>query len=315
MVRKVALTGATGFVGTAVLPLLVHAGYHVSVLVRQPTLGQFAPAVQVVKGDLADLQALRALVEGADCVIHVAGAISALSRNGFFEANHEGVKAIFAAAESAGVQRFVHVSSLAARMPSLSPYAASKRAGEDFLKASQSKMAITILRPSAIYGPGDKATLPLLAALQKKIALIPSTATARFSLLHVRDFAEVICAVAASDVTGSFEIDDMSGGHSWAELAALNVQTSDLPKTVTYLPQFLITAIACVAEVVSFVTRKPSMITRSKVRELYHDDWVVQGPNWPRLKPIGLAEGLLETLEWYRSHGWLAPITKLQEIK
>ena len=311
MVLKIALTGATGFVGQAVLPALLTAGYNVSVLVRQPKLGQFAPEVRVVKGGLDDGQALRELVEGADCVIHVAGAISALSRDGFFNANLEGVKSIFAAAELAGVRRFVHISSLAARMPQLSPYAASKRAGEDFLKASKSKMAIAILRPSAIYGPGDKATLPLLAALQKKIALIPSTAAARFSLLHVRDFAEVICDVAASEATGSFEIDDMSGGHSWAELAALNVQSSGFPKTVTYLPHLLVAGIACLAESVSFVTRKPGMITRAKLRELYHAEWVVQGSNWPRARPIGLAVGLQETLEWYRSQGWLAPIAKL----
>ena len=313
MVGKVALTGATGFVGKAVLPLLLNAGFDVSVLVRQPKLGQFAPAVRVVKGDLEDTQALRDLVDGADCVIHVAGAISALSQKAFFKSNFESVKSLFAAAESAGVQRLVHISSLAARMPSLSPYAASKRAGEDFLKEQMRKMSIVILRPSAIYGPGDKATLPLLTALQKKVALIPSTAAARFSLLHVGDFAEVICTAAASDAVGSFEIDDMSGGHSWVELAALNAQSSGLPKMVTYLPQLFVSSIAVLAEAVSFVTRRPGMITRAKVRELYHENWVVQGPNWPRPNPIGLAEGLHETLEWYRSHGWLAPLAKSQE--
>ena len=133
--------------------------------------------------------------------------------------------------------------------------------------------------------------------------------------MHVRDFAEVVRSVAASEATGSFEIDDMSGGHNWTELAAINGQISGLPKRVTYLPQVLVTAIAVVAEAVSFITRKPGMITRAKVCELYHDDWVVQGQNWPRPKPIGLAEGLYETLEWYRSHGWLTPIAKSQENK
>ncbi len=309
MVRKVALTGATGFVGGAVLPLLLKAGYEVSVLVRQPKAGQFSNKVRIVVGDLGNPKALADLVDGADCVIHVAGAISALSREQLFKTNLEGVQAVFAAAETAGVGRFIHISSLAARLPALSPYAASKRAGEEFLQAVKSTMSITLLRPSAIYGPGDKATLPLLAALQNPIALIPGSAAARFSLLHVRDFASVIVAAVTRDAAGLFEIDDMSGGHNWAELSALNVQSSGLPKRIVYLPRWLLSAVAILVEAVSFITQKPGMITRAKLRELYHEDWVVQGPEWPRPHPIGLAEGLGETLEWYRSHGWLRPLT------
>ncbi len=313
MAHKVALTGATGFVGSAVVPALLASGFEISALVRKPKLGQFPEQVKLVKGDLENTKALADLVQGADCVVHVAGAISALSEAQFFKANLVGVKAIFQATEAAGIKRFIHISSLAARMPALSPYAASKRAGEDYLVAEKGDMAIVILRPSAIYGPGDKATLPLLAALQKSTAFIPGTAAARFSLLHVRDFAAVIAAAVTSDATGLFEIDDMSGGHTWAELAQVNVKISGLPKRLVYLPHSLLNIVALVVEAISFVRQKAGMISWAKLRELYYEDWVVQGQNWPRPNPISLAEGLGETLEWYRNHGWLKPNAKSQE--
>lgn len=313
MVCKVALTGATGFVGGAVVPTLLKAGFEVSVLVRKPKPEQFPKQVSVVAGDLEDPLALDQFVKGADCVVHLAGAISALSEAQFFKSNFCGVQLLFRAAEAAQIKRFVHISSLVARRPELSAYAASKRAGEDFLQSTHSKMEIAILRPSAIYGPGDKATLPLLAALQKHIAFIPGTADARFSLLYVRDFAEVISDFAANNATGFFEIDDLSGGYSWADLAHANVKISGLPKRIIYIPQAAVNIGAIFAEAWSIVSQKAGMISRGKLRELYYANWVVQGQNWPRPNPVGLAEGLGETLEWYRSHGWLKPIVKTQE--
>lgn len=313
MVRKVALTGATGFVGSAVVPVLLKAGFKVSVLVRTPKPEQFPEQVKVVAGDLEDPLALDQLVKGADCVVHLAGAISALSEAQFFKSNFSGVQLLFRAAEAAQIKRFVHISSLVARRPELSAYAASKRAGEDFLQSTHSKMEIAILRPSAIYGPADKATLPLLAALQKRVAFIPGAADARFSLLYVRDFAEVISDFVASDATGVFEIDDLSGGYKWADLAQANVKISGLPKRIIYIPQSAVNLVAIFAEAWSIISQKAGMISRGKLRELYYANWVVQGQNWPRPNPVGLAEGLVETLEWYRSHGWLKPIVKIQE--
>ena len=58
----------------------------------------------------------------------------------------------------------------------------------------------------------------------------------------------------------------------------------------------------------SRLARKPAMTTPGKVNELYHRDWTVSGESWPRAHAIPLAEGLAETLTWYRQHGWLPPL-------
>lgn len=308
MAKRIALTGATGFAGGPILKALLAAGHNATVLVRRPRENQFSSTVKVVVGGLDDLAALRDFVAGTDVVVHVAGAISAISEAEYFRVNFAGTKQLFEAAQAAGVKRFIYVSSLAARLPSISAYAASKRAAEDYLQSVPTKMKIVVLRPSAIYGPGDKATLPLLAALQKPVALLPGKASARFSLVHVADFASVVAEAIASKATGLFEIDDMAGGHSWAELAEINLKQSGTPQHVTYLPKILVSIVALGAEALTFFTGLPGMVNRAKVRELYHDDWVVQGRPWPRPSPIGLEKGLIETLSWYRQEGLLPPL-------
>ncbi len=308
MAMRIALTGATGFAGGPILKALLAAGHDMTVFVRRPRENQFSSNVKVVVGDLDDVAALQKFVLGADVVVHVAGAISAISEAEYFRVNYAGTKQLFEMAQAAGVKRFIYVSSLAARLPSISAYAASKRAAEDYLQSMSSKMAIIILRPSAIYGPGDKATLPLLAALQKRIALLPGKASARFSLVHVTDFAGVVADAVSSKTTGLFEIDDMAGGHSWAELATINLKLSGVPHHVAYLPKGLVSLVALGAEVRTFFTGLPGMVNRAKVRELYQEDWVVRGTPWFRSNPIGLQEGLAETLNWYRQEGWLPPL-------
>lgn len=305
---KIALTGATGFAGGPILSELLMAEHSVSVLVRQPKESQFDAAIKIIKGDLDDFEALKTLATGADVVIHVAGAISALNKNGYFKINFAGTQNVFAAAVAAKVKRFIFVSSITARKPELSSYAASKRAAEEFLISQKSKMEILILRPSAIYGPGDKATLPLLKVLQNTLAVVPGQRDAKFSLVHVRDFARVVASAAIGRQTGVLEIDDMQGEHSWQELADINRSMSGKPNRVTYLPRAIVDIAAIASELGSFFTGRSGMVNRGKVSELYHKDWVAQGAGWPRENPIGLAEGLAGTVTWYRANGWLPPL-------
>jgi nucleoside-diphosphate-sugar epimerase len=150
----------------------------------------------------------------------------------------------------------------------------------------------------------------LLAALQKRIAVLPGRASARFSLIHVDDLAQVIVSAVSSNHVGLFELDDMEQGHSWANLAAINAENSGLPQHIIYLPKALAFLIAVFAEVGATILNLPEMLNREKVRELYHDDWVVRGENWPRSNAISLSMGLHETLKWYREQGLLPQLTQ-----
>ncbi|MFO7854998.1 MAG: SDR family NAD(P)-dependent oxidoreductase, partial [Paracoccaceae bacterium] len=164
MSRLAALTGATGFVGGHVAAALAARGWRLRVLARRtPRLDLGATPLEVVAGDLADAAALEALAEGADAVIHVAGAVRARRRADFMAVNRDGAAALAAAvARRAPGARAVLVSSLAARAPEISDYAASKAAGEAaFAEACPDAV---VLRPGAGFGPGDRATLAVVRA-------------------------------------------------------------------------------------------------------------------------------------------------------
>jgi nucleoside-diphosphate-sugar epimerase len=305
---KIALTGATGFAGGPILRELLASGHSVKALVRRPKDGQFDGAVAVIKGDLNQLDALRDLMAGADVAVHVAGAISALDGNGYFKVNFAGTRNAFEAALSSGARRFINVSSITARNPELSAYAASKRAAEDYLETQNGKMEILTLRPSAIYGPGDKATLPLIQALQKSVAVIPGRRDSRFSLVHVGDFAAVVAQAVVSQEKGIREIDDQQGGYDWHALADANRALFGKPKRVVFLPRGLLHSVAMASEFGTKITGQSGMVNRGKVNELYHGDWVARTPGWPRANAILLADGLKETVTWYRANGWLPPL-------
>ena len=134
-----------------VLDAAVAQGHEVSALTRRPMPSR--AGVDWVSGSLGQRDALDRLVAGADAVIHVAGVISGRSAADFDRANVDGTQAMLDAARNAGVKRFVHVSSIAAREPELSLYGASKAKSEQLV--ANSGLPYAIVRPPAVYGPGD----------------------------------------------------------------------------------------------------------------------------------------------------------------
>ena len=188
--RLVAITGATGFLGRRLVGRLNVAGWRVRILARDPaaTAKWDDQAPEIVYGDLQDTNALSRLMAGTDAVIHAAGLIKARKRADFFSVNEAGARRI---AIAAGGRRLIHVSSLAAREPSLSDYAASKRAGEEAILAVAPGTA-TVVRPPAIYGPGDRETLSLFKAARGPVVLTPGRSRARIAIAEVDDVASVI---------------------------------------------------------------------------------------------------------------------------
>src|SRR5207248_7192113 len=147
--------------------------------------------VDWVLGDFDSRDALEWLVDEADAIIHVAGTITAPSAAAFEKGNVTGTLAMLAAATAGGVQRFVHVSSLAAREPKLSLYGASKAKAEELVQSSGLDWAI--VRPPAVYGPGDKETLELFKMARRGQIYLPPAG--KLSLIHVDDLADLLLAL------------------------------------------------------------------------------------------------------------------------
>jgi uncharacterized protein YbjT (DUF2867 family) len=297
-----ALTGATGFVGGHVLRHLIEVGHDVRALTRraQPP----AAHVEWIAGDLADGFALDRLVSGCSAVIHVAGVLNAPDRAGFETGNVAGTAATLKAATSAGVHRFVHVSSLAAREPKLSLYGASKSRSEEIVAASP--LPFAIVRPPAVYGPGDRETLDLFRMAAKGFVLLPPAG--RLSLIHVDDLARLLVTLAdpASESGLTIEPDDgQPHGYSHLEFGRmLGVAVGRKVRTIP-TPQPLLRLAAGFDRL---ARGKGAKLTPDRVAYFCHPDWVVS-PAYPApvlwAPRIDTIEGLDNTAAWYRAQGWL----------
>jgi nucleoside-diphosphate-sugar epimerase len=244
--------------------------------------------------------------------VHCAGAIRACSKEAFVQVNRDGtVRLAEAVVGQPRPPRLLLMSSLAARAPEVSPYAATKRMAEDAVRRTLGDRAeFCILRPPAVYGPGDRATLPIFRQIQNGLLLVPS-ADARFSLLYVEDLAEIVARLLdVSEWHGEvIEPDDGRGGYCWTDLARIagdhlqrRVRTVAVPWPALWLP-------AALAQLTGTVLRRAPMMTLGKLRELYHADWVCQDPSggWSSTAPARVAfdNGFATTLAWYRQRGWL----------
>ncbi|WEK48018.1 MAG: NAD(P)-dependent oxidoreductase [Candidatus Andeanibacterium colombiense] len=300
----IAITGATGFVGQALLDEAGRQGIAVRALTRReqpPRKG-----VEWVRGDLADRKALRKLAKGAEAVIHLAGVVNAPDPAGFEVGNVAGTLAVVEAAVKAGVPRFVHISSLAAREPRLSAYGASKRRAEKMVKASG--LDWTIVRPPGIFGPRDTEMLDLFRAARWGVLPVPQEG--RVSLIHVADLARLLLALlpGGEDVTHQiFEPDDgHKGGWDHQEMArAIGWAMGRRP----FAPRLSRATLMRAAALDRFVRRDKAKLTADRVSYMCHPDWVCalgKRPPAARWTPaIDTREGLRATAAWYRENKWL----------
>lgn len=278
MPATAALTGASGFVGGAVLQALLQDGWQVRALARRPQSAA-EPGAEFIQGSLADDDALERLCAGAEVLVHCAGQVRGRREADFAAVNIEGTRRLLKAACEASVPRLVGVSSLAAREPRLSYYAASKRDGETLMADARGIAERYIVRPPAVYGPRDTELRPLLRLMARGIAPVPAPRGARFSLLHVEDLATAIARLATGNVGAApgtvFELHDgQPGGYDWPALTAAVARLRGGPVRTLHLPGALLRALAVGNVTAASVLGYAPMLSPGKVRELRFPDWV-----------------------------------------
>jgi len=309
----VALTGATGFIGKRLVALLAADGWRVRLLLRRdPVVPEWRGVEpQIVAGDLGDPQALRQLVAGTAAVVHVAGMIKAARRRQFYAVNHLGsvalADAMLAAAPAA---RLLHVSTIAAREPQLSDYAGSKRAGENAVLERLGARA-TVLRPPAVYGPGDRESLVFFQMASKPLVPLAGTPQARAAMIHVDDLTALLVAQLREEPRGAVltAADARPAGYSWREVLHLAARAvGNTRARLFHAPAPMLHAIALGGDLARLFGAA-SMLSHQKLRELRHADWSVSMDEWAR--PAGwqprypLSDGFGHAVAWYRRAGWL----------
>lgn len=296
-----AITGATGFVGSAV----IHASrdYSVRALTRREQPAR--DGVTWVRGTLKDTQALASLCEGADAVIHIAGLTNTPDIAEFEVANVTGTANVIAAAKATKIKRLVFVSSLSAREPQLSAYGASKAKAEELVQASH--LDWTIVRPPAVYGPRDVDMFELFRSA--KMGVVPLPPRGATSIIHVDDLAVLLLALAEQKgLNRILEPDDgREGGWSHQELAqAIGRAVGKRSVFAPHLPKGVLN-IAASAD--RLLRGDKAKLTADRVGYMCHPNWVVRSDRRPQAgfwqPQITGEEGLRQTADWYRAEGWL----------
>jgi nucleoside-diphosphate-sugar epimerase len=273
----VLITGATGFIGQCLVSSLLAKGVFVRAVVRpdkKPDNRIPANCDQVAVA-LTDVKKLSRIVSECSAVIYCAGSVRGRRPADFSFANIDGIQAMGQALERSGSSSpLLLLSSLAASEPELSDYASSKNAGEQLL-SKYPTLAWTVLRPPAVYGPGDREMLPVLKMIRRGLLAHAGPADQRLSLLHVDDLVNAIVTWLSAHqrcLHQTYAIDDGTpGGYSWSKIG----EAVNHGKLIRMrLPAFVLHAVARLNLLFSKLLGYAPMLTPGKVRELVHPQWL-----------------------------------------
>jgi len=256
---------------------LLEQGVRVRAMVRpdKKTDKRIPQACEQIPVGLTDVDRLTAIVAECNAVIYCAGSVRGRSAADFSVANIKGVKAILEALErSDRAPPLLLLSSLAASRPELSDYAHSKFTGEQLLQGHLS-LPWTILRPPAVYGPGDREMLPILKMIRRGLLAHAGPADQRLSLLHVDDLVRAVVSWLTAPhkcLHQTYAIDDGTpGGYNWM---AIGEAVSDRKFQVLTLPRFILAGAARLNLLFSGLLGYAPMLSPGKVRELIQAEWL-----------------------------------------
>jgi dihydroflavonol-4-reductase len=328
MSEKILVTGGTGFVGSHLVDRLIGQGRSVRCLVRRSSNLKYLkdPQIEFVYGGLDEATDWDEAFAGVDTVYHIAGVTFARRAQDYFIANHQGTETIIGAAikHRNQLKKFIHISSLAAVGPGekdkpvdentlpapITPYGRSKLMGEEAAMTGADFFPVTIVRPPAVYGPRDYALYELFKSIAKGLSPSIGNYDKQISLVHVTDLVDGMILAAEKDAsrgrTYFISSDEIYSYKALIETLAVifdkRVRSFAIPRPLAY-------AVAAVAEIGAAVTRKPPVINRDKVTDLSQVCW---GCSIERAKQelgykqsVPIAEGLRETINWYKNEGWL----------
>ncbi len=319
---KALVTGATGFIGSHLVDVLVREGFDVTCLVRNASRPGYLEGlnVKLTQGDCTMEDSLSPAVKDADYVFHLAGLTKALSADDFQSVNVKGtenmVKAVLR--DNPRVKRFLYLSSLAAVGPSrsglpvneeseslpVSDYGRTKHEGEKIVLAHSREMPVTVVRPPAVYGPRDKDFLVYFK--MARAGIVPCWGKCYYSFIYIDDLIVAITR-AALNREAAGETFFVSDGMIYSTDDIVDAISDAVGKRPIRLkvPRGAMSFIASVCEKVGGL----SIINSDKVKEMRYSHWVcdtTKACSKLDFKPkVQIKEGSRWTADWYRIHRWL----------
>jgi nucleoside-diphosphate-sugar epimerase len=325
---KVLVTGANGFVGSHICEELSGSGFQVKALVRRTSdLTNIRDLdLELAYGDLTDPDSLQKAVAEVDAVVNNAGVTKALDVSLFDRVNFKGTENILKAVEATkpGIGRFVQISSTAACGPApsdtpidedhqpapVTAYGRSKLAGERAVLAFKERCPVTILRPTAVYGPRDKEMLSFFKTIDCHIKPTFGPGECYMNFTYVKDLARAAVRVLKADSpSGQVYFVAEGKSYSYSEAGDIISDVLGVRALDVHIPVSVMRAAGWISERLANLRNKPSIFTADKVNELTAKYWLVNPSKIER--DLGFRswtpfrEGVEETVDWYREKGWL----------
>jgi nucleoside-diphosphate-sugar epimerase len=336
MKEKVFITGASGFIGYHLVAAALNAGMEIHAAVRPSSdlgfleqLNANASDLVYVNTDFSSKDKLKKLLEegGYTYIIHAAGVTKAKTAAAYNLVNAEYSLNLAQAAMSADIplRRFVFLSSLAALGPAaydqeqpiseetepapVTDYGKSKLLAEQYLK-EVSGLPLSIIRPTAVYGPGEKDLFVLFKTLNKGLDAYIGKGPQRLSFVYVKDL--VAATMAALQENGKeVTVYNISDGQAYDRYALADQFREISGRNVfrTHLPVALVGMVAGLLDFIYSYSSTTPVLNKEKLKELTAPNWICSidaARNHLHYQPqYDLHQGLAETLTWYKENKWL----------
>ncbi len=325
----IALTGATGFLGSHIADVLLARDYRVRAAVRMTSNLRWLDGkpVETLVVDLTDPADCTRFLAGTDGLIHCAGVVSAPAPEIYHTANVTSTETLLAAAAESWAGRedaaaFILISSLAAHGPAgmdhpaletdvcnpITHYGRSKLAAEELLTTGEWAFRTAVLRPPSLYGPRDAEFLPLVRmAVWGWTGRLGSRMTG-LSLVDGRDAAEAaVVLLETKSATGPYFVDDGRTGYDWPAMAEALGQMAGRRIRTLKVPLGLLKSVSWLAG--SSRAARSAVLNRDRIRDLDTVGWVCDGRRLTAATGFRAQRdaslGFTETLVFFRKEGWL----------
>ncbi len=320
MIETVLLTGATGFIGSHVTKKLILRGYKLRILTRNPN---FVPHdrdnIEVVVVDYLKPETLRGIGKDVDYVIHMAGVIKGKRFEVFKRGNIYATTNLIKELKKYPIKKFIFLSSQSAAGPSgerpvteddvprpVSFYGLSKKIAEE--RVMKSGLPYVILRPSAVFGEGDRETFSLFKMAKLGVSFSIGKGPL-FNMIYVRDLASIIARCIEKDVSNTIYF--VNNGEIYSPRKLNEILSRIMGKKYTFhikVPKVAALLVAFLNEYYSGLVGQESMLTREKLRELSQYAWLASNE---KLKKEIFADfapsdkAFQKTYDWYKRNRWL----------